>query len=105
MTYNVVEGTDCKNLVSDAGEASHCTDLSSMYICIYCTRRVLNNLVFYEAIYSEWLEFRYCLAFDDKIRPSEMFSFCFISRNDMSSTEIGNCSKLYFSYFNCMELI
>lgn len=73
MTYYVVEGTDCKNLVSDAEERHSCTDLSSMYICIYCIRRVLNNLIL-QAIYSEWLEFRYCLAFDDKIRPFYMFS-------------------------------
>lgn len=34
-----------------------------------------NSLIFnYEAIYSEWLEFRYCLAFGDKI---PLTTYCF----------------------------
>lgn len=56
--------------------------ISSVYI--YCIQRMRYNVILYcKAIYSEWLEFRYCISFDEKIRPDidlSWFLFIFVSK-------------------------
>lgn len=56
------------------------------------------------AIYSEWLEFRYCLAFDDKIRSDDEFTVDFSDVIAMSDYDWKGLSKCSFGRSGSEEL-